>query len=493
MVAAITSSQFCCVRCGAPGLTAQEAELHCDDCEASYPIVHGVPIFFADTQIEVHPATQAMASDACSYQGLPQDATTLATVQGICSKNYRFGDFRLDAEKHQFLNCVHIAQTTPEVLAQLIAAPAAPARWQHAVKAVAKRILPDPLQQKIKQWRFLRQAQAQTAVPAPASTDSPLSIAYAWVGHYLPTQVNPEATFLRNVRLENTGTVAISSTGPTPVMIAYHWRLNGTAIDSVPEHRTPLLIDLQPGQQLTVSMLLTTPKQPGDYELQLCLVQEGVCWHEANALNVPIQVISTPIADPTVDWEQDAQVYDYQTDHQQGIDLLKAYLPQDRPPRILEVGGNSCPMLLSGFSGQLYNLDIDIHGLQMGNVTSQLQGAGIEFVCADVNALPFPDGYFDCITMFASLHHFPDLRQTLRLLAQKIKPQGFLGIMCEPVGHFYGDNIDPKFREELERGINEQTFSLPEYGMIFQDAGLVPERVVVNAYSLKSILKRRSL
>jgi uncharacterized protein YbaR (Trm112 family) len=492
MVAVITSSQLRCVRCGAPELVHQGEGLDCGHCQAHYPIVHGVPIMFPDVQIEPHPATDAMASDVCTYQGLPQDAVTVATVKGICAKNYQFGDFRLDAEKQQFLNCVHVAQVPP---ATFPIAPA-PHHWQTPLKAAAKRLLPSALQQPIRQWRLQRQRQQQAQAlqnsPPPVSAP-PLPIAYRWLGHYLPPQVSPKQTFLRNVRLENSGDIPISSTGVNPVMISYHWHAAGAILTGITEHRTPLPIDLQPGQQLTLPLLLETPKQPGDYELQLCLVQEGICWHEANALTLPIAVVTTEVSDRTEGWVQDEQVYDYRTDHQRGIHLLKAHLPADPPPRILEIGGNACPAMFEGFAGELYNVDIDVHGLQIGNVTNQLQGLGIHFVCADVNALPFADAYFDCITMFASLHHFPDLRVTLRSLAQKIKPQGFLGIMCEPVGHYYGDSIDLKFREELQRGINEQSFSLPEYGMIFQDAGLVATQVMVDGCSLKAILRRRSV
>jgi SAM-dependent methyltransferase len=185
----------------------------------------------------------------------------------------------------------------------------------------------------------------------------------------------------------------------------------------------------------------------------------------------------------------------YHDDHVKALDHLRSQLQTlgtDRP-KILEIGGNASPMLFCGIPGELYNLDVDVHGLQIGNLmdeTIKQNPDGITFICADANAIPFPDGYFDCITMFASLHHFPNLRTTLRSLAQKIQPDGFLAMLCEPVGHFYGTEIDPSFREELLKGVNEQSFSLPEYAAIFQDAGLVPDRIIIDGYSLKAFLKK---
>jgi ubiquinone/menaquinone biosynthesis C-methylase UbiE len=117
----------------------------------------------------------------------------------------------------------------------------------------------------------------------------------------------------------------------------------------------------------------------------------------------------------------------------------------------------------------------------------------IRFICADANAIPFPDDYFDCIMMFASLHHFPDLAITLRSLAQKIQPNGFLAMLCEPVGHYFGAEIDPLFREELLKGVNEQSFSLAEYAAIFEDAGLVADRIMVDGGSLKAFLKKSAI
>ncbi len=321
-----------------------------------------------------------------------------------------------------------------------------------------------------------------------------LAIGYEWVLDYLPRQMLAVKGFTGNVRFKNTGDIPISSQGTTPVMIAYHWRtFSGEICAELTAHRTPFPIDLQPGREITLPVLMDTPTQPGKYELELCLVQEHVCWYEADAMRIPIEIVTTAPVDRSRQWPiQAVDNYSYADDHHDAVDLLKTKLAtlEQTNPKVLEIGGNACPMLFYDFPGTLYNLDIDVHGLQIGHLAGQSMQRNVAFLCADAHAIPFPDDYFDCITIFSSLHHFPDLRVTLCSLARKIHTQGFLAVMCEPVGHLYGEGFYPLFIEELLKGVNEQSFSLSEYAEIFQAAGLVVDEVIVHGGSLKAFLRK---
>jgi uncharacterized protein YbaR (Trm112 family) len=490
---------FCCVRCGAAALVQKGPRLHCQSCGTDYPIVHDVPILFPDVVIESAKQQKNMAAivtAVCDYQKLPTSRRERETVKSIFSKNYRFADFLLDVESQQYLDRMRVSQPPTPVESSVI----------QDGTVEAGRLVARKIKRRLIALKRRLQGQHTLEAPIPASSSAP-ALQYQWVHDYLPRQMVVNQCFTGNVRLHNIGDRPISSQGETPIQISYHWltasgEVNDHASDAtnaVPEHRTPFPIDVQPGQQITVPMLIETPEQPGQYQLQLCLVEEYVQWHETNSLTLPIEIInaednSSAENSALSTWQQTEQIYSYYDDHQRGIALLKSQLAKlpNPQPKILEIGGNACPMLSYDFCGQLYNLDIDVHGLQIGKLTSLHQGLGIEFVCADANHIPFPDDYFDCITIFASLHHFPDLRVTLRSLAKKIQPQGFLAIMCEPVGHYYGDQIDPLFREELLKGVNEQSFSLVEYAAIFQAAGLEPEQVIVDGCSLKAFLKRQT-
>lgn len=491
-MATARATEFCCVRCPTTTLVEQQAELRCHSCGTVYPIVHGVPILFADVVVEptAPPQLEAIVTAVSAYQALPTDQTTRDTLKAIFSKRYRFSDFLLDAESQQYLDRIHHDQSAPT-------APSTALQGLRQLKRTLKPFIPAPLQQKIRQLQAkLRQwPEAKAASPTPIG---PLrSVRYAWVGDYLPRTMLAKHCFTGNVRLQNRGDQALPHRGPNPVMLSYHWRQpNGDRVNGLTEHHSPLPIDLPPGQAVTIPMMIETPAIPGDYQLQLCLVEEHIAWHETDATTIAIAITAAPPAhDPTATWQTQAQVYSYHDDHIRAIEQLKQQLQTviPHPPKILEVGGNACPMLFHDFSGELYNLDIDVHGLQIGKLMDQYvrpDANRMHFICADANQMPFPDAYFDCITMFASLHHFPDLRAILRSLAQKIQPDGFLAMLCEPVGHHYGMELDPTFRAELLKGVNEQSFSLAEYAAIFADAGLVVDRVIVDAFSLKAFLKK---
>jgi SAM-dependent methyltransferase/uncharacterized protein YbaR (Trm112 family) len=503
----LLSVSLCCVRCQTATLIDQAHSLSCSTCKTVYPIEHGVPIMFPDVRVEPTSSEdlERIVQAVCDYQGLPHDDCE-GTLNEIFSKKYQFSNFLLDVESQQYLDRIHSTQVHSAV-ASVASSDPVPAVISASVpgsidllatfKTVLKAILPRPIRQQISQRREQwRRTQAQD-VPIPLTSIAPFSLKYEWVRDYLPRTVLANHRFTGNVRLKNRGETIISSQGETPVRISYHWRLtNNDEVCSVHEHRTPFPIDLQPGQEITIPMLLETPKEAGHYQLQICLIQEYVCWHEDDAVNIPVEITNQPLVDSTAKWQKDAFIYSYFDDHQQGISRLKDQLntlETDRP-KILEIGGNACPMLFYGFPGELYNLDIDVHGLQIGQLMDQQIKQNIErisFICADANDIPFPDDYLDCITMFASLHHFPDLSITLRSLGKKIKPEGFIAVLCEPVGHYYGEEIDPLFREELLKGVNEQSFSLAEYAVIFQEAGLIADRVIVDGCSLKAFLKKK--
>jgi SAM-dependent methyltransferase/uncharacterized protein YbaR (Trm112 family) len=504
-MASALATNLCCVRCQTPTLVETHAQtLCCTSCDTTYPIVHGVPILFADVVIEPSnpPQLETIVTTVATYQGLPLNPANRDILSAIFSKKYRFSDFLISVESQQYLDRIASSRITATTTAPGLSPTTPPvANGLGTLKTAIKPFVPQPLRQKLRQFQTqLRRQQMQTAaLPAPPTiVAAPLALKYTWTGDYLPRKMLANQCFTGNVRLQNRGDQPISSLGATPVNLAYHWRrADGERMSDIPEHRTPLPIDLAPDQSITLPMLIETPRTAGTYQLQLCLVQEHVCWHEADSQLMTIAVTTEPLPDPTAQWEHNPAIDSYYDDHIKSIDQLKSQLADlaIAHPKILEIGGNACPMLFHNFSGQLYNLDVDVHGLQIGHLMDKVipqNPDGVTFICADANAIPFPDDYFDCITMFASLHHFPNLRTILRSLAQKIQPNGFLAMLCEPVGHHYGAEIDPVFREELLKGVNEQSFSLPEYAAIFQDAGLVPDRMIVDGYSLKAFLKKSS-
>lgn len=75
----------------------------------------------------------------------------------------------------------------------------------------------------------------------------------------------------------------------------------------------------------------------------------------------------------------------------------------------------------------------DINGAMLGNGRDRLVDMGvvgnIRFVQADAQRLPFPDNYFDCVTMAFGLRNVTDKDQALRSIYRCLKPGGRLLVL----------------------------------------------------------------
>lgn len=315
-----------------------------------------------------------------------------------------------------------------------------------------------------------------------------------WLMNYIPRRMTAGETRLANVRFENAGTAPMRHAGTNPYTLAVRWHDAAGTLVELEDCRTPLPIDLPPGRSLTLPVRLRVPDSPGSYTLTLLMVEEDVRWLDDDLLSVSVQV-STRVAPPTPAgwWIRDDGVQGYDADHDRGLDLLRSWVKAFAPPcpRILEIGGNAIPMI-EQLEGDLYNIDVDLLGLQICSLRQQQARRRMTVVCADAANLPFPVEFFDVIVVFASLHHFPDPATVLADLRVRLKPGGFFAIMCEPVGHIWPGAVLPEYLRELNRGANEQSFTPEEYVHIFGRAELETLEAIVDKDSLKARLKPRS-
>lgn len=462
-----------CVRCGSLKLEIEPRSIQCQHCHTRYQVLQGVPILFPDAIVQTidKKPSKAFVSSLTDAMSLPLDAETIAEIQAIFSTTYRFGDFLLDAE-NQFL--------------QRLEAYGVSVTESKKHQAQSFNFVPHS-QGGLKQ-KALKKIKKLFATEEPENSQQELPIRYRWVLDYLPRVMQTGTEFTGNVRIENIGAVPICSAGIAPVLASYHWRTETGKMFIFEGCRTPLPIALSTGQQLTLPLKIQTPDRAGKYILELTLLQEGKAWLDADAKQIPIQVVLESLPDPTIDWKITTQELSYTGDHDRSLELLKNRLEKTGKSRLklLEIGGNVHPLVFR-FDGDIYNLDVDIYGLQIGALLNQHWQRNVQFICADAQALPFADGTFDAIVLVSALHHFPDLVAFLRSLACKLQPGGFIAALSEPVGHYYGANIAPELLRDLVSGVNEQTFTLPEYADIFRRAGLEAE-VAVDAGSLKAFL-----
>ena len=443
-----------CTVCRSLDLDFAMDVITCRDCGQECPVLGGVPVMFETVSIangEV--VDEAAARQVLAAFDLQEDPVSVLRMRTMMRRRIRFGGALIQVESRQFLDRV---RSSGHDLAA--AAPGATAPNERTVADLA-------------------------IVPR-----------YAWSKNYMPRRMQAGRELLANMRLENQGSVAMRMTGAGRVLIAQRWQhRDGTPAPS-PDLRTPLPIDLHPGQAVTVAVRLAPPARPGSYQLILTLVQEQVRWLDDDAVAMVVSVEPEVPGPVPPGWTVLADApANYDADHRRGLDMLSAWLAEHldlsgrRRPRLLEVGGNAVPMC-AGMEAELVNVDVDLLGLQVGRMIARQRGLTMSQLCADAFNLPFATGYFDAIVIFASLHHFPDPAALLEHLRRKLRPGGFIGLFCEPVGHVWPGAVHKPFLEELEKGVNEQSFSLREYELMFRQAELAAAEVVVDFNSLKARL-----
>ena len=296
----------------------------------------------------------------------------------------------------------------------------------------------------------------------------------------------------RSVRIRNEGPTTIASTGTRPVMLSYHWLDTFGNTVHWDGMRTKLLVPIPPGGSLTVICDIETPASPGWYRLQFQPLVEGERWIAGDLLTIPVTVDAT--APAVFAPAQTGQNFDYGHDHAVGLGLVAQHVAKTASSSrklILEVGGAIHPQAASlvAHGCDVVAIDISFPMSQLGqlyfdHVETEKKGH-IAFLACDAHDPPFPEAMFDGVTIFAALHHFADPRRLLANLRRVVKPGGFIAVMCEPC---VPDPTAEMYLRDLEKGINEQCWTIEEHGEIFLAAGLKPVQAQVDVASLKVIL-----
>lgn len=107
-----------------------------------------------------------------------------------------------------------------------------------------------------------------------------------------------------------------------------------------------------------------------------------------------------------------------------------------RGQRVLDLAGGTGDLTakfsrLVGEQGEVVLADINDSMLKMGREKLRNNGivGNVSYVQANAEALPFPDNYFDCITISFGLRNVTDKEKALRSMCRVLKPGGRLLVL----------------------------------------------------------------
>jgi hypothetical protein len=444
-----------CLRCHSRAMAAAATVLECRECGAAYPVAARVPVMFDRVTLPEKPqyAAAQTARDLLTAFHLPADPMHVLQVRRLLAHRPRFGDAMVQREASQFL---------------------------HRVRSSGSGIA---------EGAEIASGGAQTGIGS-------VPLGMCWLRDYIPRLIPPGHHFSANVRFRNTGAMPLRHLPPANVTVSARWLdCGGRAVDEAADVRTPLPLDVPPSQELTLPIKIAAPLREGRHLLRLTMVEEGVGWLEEDAVDIPVSLRRVFWAETPPGWTFAPETrLHYAADHIRGLNIMRAWIAGLNVPcaRVLEIGGNAYPVIAE-IDGELHNVDVDLQGLQIGclvqdRMEQDRPGRRVRHICANANELPYMDGYFDAIVMFATLHHFPDPARTLAHAATKLRQGGFIGLFCEPIGHVHPGAVDADFLRELQRGVNEQSFLMREWAHIIRAAQLHVAEAIVEGSSLKARL-----
>ena len=101
-----------------------------------------------------------------------------------------------------------------------------------------------------------------------------------WIADQFPSRLAVGEVILVPITLRNAGSLTWTWGGGNPVRLGYRYYRNRRLLTQPPERelRTDIPEDVLPGQTVVVEARIALPVEPGNYTLELDLVQEGVSW-----------------------------------------------------------------------------------------------------------------------------------------------------------------------------------------------------------------------
>lgn len=310
------------------------------------------------------------------------------------------------------------------------------------------------------------------------------------VNEMMPGTLVAGQTTYRTLRIRNGfPTKYMATIGSQPFHVSYHMynRHGDVVVFDGPRTRFP--VPLKPGAELSVPVTIHAPEQPGTYRFTFHVVEETVQWHDA-FFEVTLDVVKPAKRVAAKPGLQGDFVYDADV-AAVGETLARAVqLTGKSEIDALELACGLHPQILLHRvpARRAVCMDLCFPELQLANIfyREANRPQNFTFVSADCMAPPVTDASFDLAVICAALHHFADPVGLLKAVKRKLRDGGFVAVVREPC---FVNPEDPNYIAELQRGFNEQQFTLEEFDEIFDRAGfdVIEERIDFGG-SLKVIL-----
>lgn len=144
--------------------------------------------------------------------------------------------------------------------------------------------------------------ECETGIAPKAPIIDNLSAKVSFVGAHVGATMPVSTSLTRSVRIRNDGPAAINSSGQNAIHLSYHWLDANGKILHFEGLRSPLPVDLLPGNSVTVICDIRTPRRRGTYQLKFQAVIERVRWLEESCLTIPVRLTTIETAPDCFDY-----------------------------------------------------------------------------------------------------------------------------------------------------------------------------------------------
>lgn len=313
------------------------------------------------------------------------------------------------------------------------------------------------------------------------------------ISHSIGEHLTVGQEVYRSIRVRNTGSATLLPSGDDAVGLLVCW----SGLDGAPCPGFDLLnelpVDICPGREITLILRVRPPVDTGQFKLSVHLSVNNT--KSEPFFTTSVEMI--PCELPVFEYDYFPKILGYEEDHRVAVLEMVNHLNHvhsNNSALILEIGGGVHPTghAVSAAGHRVISCDISHAQSILGSLYFKHHHPELDerlaFITGEGTKLPFQDATFDSVMLYSSFHHFADPVGLLEEAKRITNADGFIFLGC--------DNCVPSpkdlvYKDELNRGINEQMWPLSEMARFFRKANLKVARARVDFHSLKVVLVKQ--